>query len=164
MGSLEKVAPKVIESTRHVVKTSTAGVANKSQDILGGIGGIIQWCNILLIILPLVCVNRSTFLKICQRKTSDFAGQTAAPSTNPLIPTATFPPKSSTSSHPPQAGSDNPTSTPKYRRVLRMVLASFTLQMLLPHKRNLVWTISGSLTTPRLLRLILCRTTKHGLL
>ena len=85
-----ETSPKLIESTGYKVKDSTTGVGNM-LDILGGIGGTSQWCVIVLIILVLVYVNRSALLKLCQRKTSKSADQTATPLNNPLTSTATSP-------------------------------------------------------------------------
>ena len=65
--------------------------------------------------------------KLCKRKTSKYAVQTTTPATNPLTSTTASLTTSSASSHPPQEGSDNPRSTPEQPRVLRLVLASFSL-------------------------------------
>lgn len=73
MGSLWETTSKVIELTGHTVKDSTTGVGNTFHSILGVIGGTIQWCIILLIILVLAYINRATLLKFYQRKSSDLA-------------------------------------------------------------------------------------------
>ena len=57
VGSLGKAASKVIESTGLEVKDSTMGIGNMFYDILDGIGGTIQWCLILAIILFLLYIN-----------------------------------------------------------------------------------------------------------
>ena len=116
MGNLGEAASKVIESTGHAVKDSTMGIGNMFHGILGGIGGTMQLCLILAIILVLLCINRSTLLKLCRRKPSGFSN---APTT-PL-------PASSTDSDPTQNGLDNPKSTSERPPTLPLVLASFTL-------------------------------------
>ena len=70
VGSLGEAASKVIESTGHAVKDSNMGIDNMFHGILGGIGGTIQWCLILAIILALLYINRFTILKLCKRKSS----------------------------------------------------------------------------------------------
>ena len=70
VGTLGGAASKVIESTAHAVKDSTTGIDNMFHGILGGIGGTIQWCLILIIIMVLLHINRSTVLKPCRRKPS----------------------------------------------------------------------------------------------
>ena len=57
VGILGKAASKVIESTGLAVKGSTMGTGNMFHDILDGIGGTIQWCLILAIILFLLYIN-----------------------------------------------------------------------------------------------------------
>ena len=84
--------------------------------ILGGIEGTIQWCFILVIILVLLYINRSTLLKLCRRKPSES-------SSAPKIPL----PAPSADSVPTQNGLDNPTSTSERPPTLPLVLASFTL-------------------------------------
>ena len=107
------------ESTGHAVKDSTTGVGNMFHGILGGIGRTIQWCIILQIILVLVYINRAALLKFFQRKSSDIADQTTKSSTKSLT--------STTNSHSPQIGFDNPTPPPDKPHVLPLVLASFIL-------------------------------------
>ena len=124
---MEEVTSKVVKSTGHAVKDSTTGVGNMFHGILGGIGGTIQWCIILQIILVLVYINCATLLKFCQRKSSDLADQTTKSSTNPLTSTLTSPPTLPTNSHSPQNGFDNPTPALDQPHVLPLVLASFTL-------------------------------------
>ena len=108
VGSLAEAASKVIESTGHEVKDSTKGIGNMFHGILGGIGGTIQWCLILAIILVLFYINCSTLLELQDLQT-------------------TPPPTPSTDSDPTQNRLDNPTSTPERPPGLPLVLASFTL-------------------------------------
>ena len=116
--TLGEVASKVIESTGHAMKDSTADINDIFHGILGGVGGTIQWCIIFSIKLVLIYVNRSMLLKLCQNKISKSAGQITTPSTNALISTTTPLPMSFTSSHPRLEGSDNPRSTLEQSRVL----------------------------------------------
>ena len=113
VGSLGEAASKVIESRGHAVKDSTMGVGNMFHGILGGIGGTIQWCIILQIILVLVYIDCSALLKLCQQKMSYPANQTTNSLINPLI-TTTSPPKLSTNSHSPQNRLDIPTPTQSF--------------------------------------------------
>ena len=83
VGSLGEAASKVIQSTGHAVKDSTTGIDNMFHGILGGIGGTIQWCLILVILLALLYINRSTVLKLCLRKTSG-PSNALTPSTSTL--------------------------------------------------------------------------------
>ena len=114
VGSLGEAASKVIESRGHAVKDSTMGVGNMFHGILGGIGGTIQWCIILQIILVVVYINCSALLKLCQQKMSYPANQTTNSLINPLISTTTSPPKLSTNSHSAQNRLDIPTPTQSF--------------------------------------------------
>ena len=127
VGSLWETASKVIELTGHTVKDSTTGVGNTFHGILGVLGGTIQWCIILLIILVLTYINRATLLKFYQRKSSDLADWTTKSSTNLLTSTTTSPPTLSTNSHSAQNGFNYPTPAPNQPHVLHLVLGSLTL-------------------------------------
>ena len=128
VGSLGEAASKVIQSTRHAVKDSTTGISNMFHGILGGIGGTIQWCFILVILLVLLYINHSTVLKLCRRKTSR--------------PSNELPPSTSTSSidqNPAQNMVNNPWSTlERPPPTLPLVLASFSL-----HDLSISQEISG---------------------
>ena len=137
--STEETASKVTESIGHVVKDSTTGAGNMFHCILGEIGGTIQWCIILLIILVLVYINRATILKFCKRKSSDLTDQATKSSTDPLTSTITSPPTLSTNSHSSRKGFNNPTPAPDH------IFYPWYLQvspctMILLHKRSLVWS------------------------
>ena len=125
--NIEETSPKVIESTGDKDKDSTTSVDNMLHGFLGRIGGKIQWCIILLIILVLVCISHPTLLKFSQRKTPNSADQTNNSLINSLTSTAASPPTSLTNSHIPQNGLDNPTPTPEQPSVLPLLLASFLL-------------------------------------
>ena len=84
--------------------------------ILGGIGGTIQWCLILAMIMVLLDINRSTVFKLCRKKPS---GSSNAPT--PSLST------SSINSNPTQKRLGNPTSTLEPPSTLPLFLASFTL-------------------------------------
>ena len=117
VGSLGEAASKVIQSTGHAVKYSTTGVGNMFHGILGGIGGTIHWCFILVILLVLFYINRSTVLKLCRRKTS-------GPSNAPTPPPSTL----SIDPNHAQKEVNNPLSTPEQPPpTLPLVLASFSL-------------------------------------
>ena len=125
--NIEETSPKVIESTGDKDKDSTTSVDNMLHGFLGRIGGKIQWCIILLIILVLVYISHPTLLKFSQRKTPNSADQTNNSLINSLTSTAASPPTSLTNSHFPQNGLDNPTPTPEQPSVLPLLLASFLL-------------------------------------
>ena len=116
VGSLGEATSKVIESTGHAVKDSTTGIGNMFHGILDGTGGTIQWCLILVIIMVLLYINRSTVLKLCRRKPS---GSSNVPTTSPST--------SSVNLNPTQKGLDNLTSTPERPPTLPLVFASFSL-------------------------------------
>ena len=85
--------------------------------ILGGIGGTIQWCLILVILLVLLYINRSTVLKLFRRKTS---GPPNAPTRSPSTLSIDL-------NH-AQKEVNNPRSTPERPPpTLPLVLASFSL-------------------------------------
>ena len=84
--------------------------------ILGGIGGTIQWCLILAMIMVLLDINRSTVFKLCRKKSSG--------SSNALTPSLSTSP---INSNPTQKGLGNPKSTLEPPSTLPLVLASFTL-------------------------------------
>ena len=65
VGSPGEAASKAIQSTGHAVKDSTTGIGNMFHGILGRIGGTIRWCLIVVILLVLLYINRSTVLKLC---------------------------------------------------------------------------------------------------
>ena len=117
VGSLGEAASKVIQSTGHAVKDSTTGLRNMFLGILEGIGGTIQWCLILVILLVLLYITRSTVLKLCRRKT--FKPSNAlkpSPSSLPIDP------------NPTQIKLNNPRSTTEQSPpTLLLVLASFSL-------------------------------------
>ena len=116
VGSLGEASSKVIQSTGHAVKDSTTGMDSMFHSNLGGIGGTIQWCLILAIILVLLYINRSTLLKSCRKKPS-------GPSNVPTTPL----PMPLTDSDPARNRLVNPTSTPEQPSTLPLVLTSFTL-------------------------------------
>ena len=116
VGSQEEVSSKLIESTGHTIKDSTTGTDNMFCGILGGIGGTMQWCLILGIILVMLYINRSTLLKLCRIKTSELLN---APRTH--LPTP------STDSDPTLNRLVNHTFTPEQTPTLTLILASFTL-------------------------------------
>ena len=117
VGSLEVAASKVIESTGHAIKDSTTGIGKMFHGILGGIGGTLQWCLILALILVLLYINCSTYLKLCRKR----------PSGPPNTP-ATLLPTPSSDSDPTRNSIVNPTPIPERPPTLPLVLASFTLQ------------------------------------
>ena len=117
VGSPGEDASKVIQSTGHAVKDSTTGIGNMLHGILGGIGGTIQWCLILVILLVLLYINRSTVLKLFRRKTS---GPPNAPTRSPSTLSIDL-------NH-AQKEVNNPRSTPERPPpTLPLVLASFSL-------------------------------------
>ena len=83
--------------------------------ILGGIGGTIQWCLILAIILVLFYISCSILLKLCRGKCSGSSNAPKAP-----LPTPT------TDSDPTQNRLDNPMCRHEQLPTLHLVLASFT--------------------------------------
>ena len=102
VGSLGDAASKLIESTGYAVKDSTTGISNMFHGILGGIGGTIQWCLILVIILVLFHINCSAILKLSRRRLSESSNAPTIPLSTPL-----------TDSDPTKNRLDNPTSTPE---------------------------------------------------
>ena len=148
VGSLGEAASKVIESTGHAVQDSTTGIGNMFHGILGGIGGTIQWCLILAIIMVLLYINRSTVLKLCRRKLSE--------SSNALTPSLLT---SSINSNSTQKGLQNPTSTSERPPALSLILASFTLHdvSILQEKSGVVIPIIISSQSDH----ITCQVTTH---
>ena len=108
-------------------KDSTTGIGNMFHGILGRIGGTIQWCLILAIILVLLYINRSKLFKLCGNK----------PSRQLNMPTPSLP-TPSTDSDPTPNKLVNPPTTVEQPTTLPLVLASFTLHDVLPHRKNLV--------------------------
>ena len=84
--------------------------------ILGGIGGTIQWCLILAIILVLLYINRSTLFKFCRNEPSRWLNTPTPP-----LPTP------STDSDPILNKLVNPPPTVEQPTTLPLVLASFML-------------------------------------
>ena len=81
--SLGEAASKVIQSTGHAVKGSNMGIDNMFHGILGGIGGTIQWCLSLAIIVALLYINPSAILKLCKRKPSGLLNAPTTPLPTP---------------------------------------------------------------------------------
>ena len=129
VGSLGEAASKVIQSTGHAVKDSTTGISNMFYGILRGLGDTTQWCLILVILLVLLYINRSTVLKHCRRATSR--------PPNVLTP----PPLSlSIDSNPTQTKTNYPQSPPEHPPpTLPLVLASFSLHDLSISQEGLAW-------------------------
>ena len=106
----------MIESTRHAVKDWTVGIGNMFQSILAEIGGTMQWCLILAIILVLLYINRSLLLKRFRGKPSGLLNAPTAPLSTPPTDSGPIPNKLV-----------NPTFTGEQPTTLPLVLASFTL-------------------------------------
>ena len=77
----------------HKIKDSTTGINIMFYGILGGIGGAIQWCLILAIILVQLYINRSTILKLWRRKTSGLLNAPTTPLTTPSTDSGPIPNK-----------------------------------------------------------------------
>ena len=77
----------------HKIKDSTTGINIMFYGILGGIGGAIQWCLILAIILVQLYINRSTILKLWRRKTSGLLNASTTPLTTPSTDSGPIPNK-----------------------------------------------------------------------
>jgi len=74
VGSFGDAASKIITSTGGAIKDTGTGIGNIFHGFFGGIGGTIKWALILIIIMTIVYLNRSsimTFIRKKRKKTHD---------------------------------------------------------------------------------------------